>query len=137
MTYIRFFFVLYWFALFLNFGSLPSENPRCAPEWTINITCGSFVFIFIIFAITILVNHQPRHASQIIWKEVHLLVPSQNWVSSTTQKSTIQIPRMLQKNSTVLIEKKDDQSPCVSYMQIANCKLNTSSCLSLYFLLIA
>ena len=30
MIYIRFFFVLYWFALFLKFGPLPSENPRCA-----------------------------------------------------------------------------------------------------------
>ena len=32
MTYICFFFVLYWFAPFLKFGPLPSENPRCAPE---------------------------------------------------------------------------------------------------------
>ena len=32
MNYIRFFFVLYWFPHFLKFGSLPSENPRCAPE---------------------------------------------------------------------------------------------------------
>ena len=32
MTYIRFFFVLYWFTPFLKFGHLPSENPRCAPE---------------------------------------------------------------------------------------------------------
>ena len=31
MTYIRFFFVLYWFAPFLKFGPLPSGNPRCAP----------------------------------------------------------------------------------------------------------
>ena len=31
MTYIRFFFVLYWFARFLKFGLLPSENPRRAP----------------------------------------------------------------------------------------------------------
>ena len=31
MTYIRFFFALYWFAPFLKFGTLPSENPRCAP----------------------------------------------------------------------------------------------------------
>ena len=30
-TYICFFFVLYWFAPFLKFGPLPSENPRCAP----------------------------------------------------------------------------------------------------------
>ena len=30
MTYIRFFFVLYWFAPFLKFGPLLSENPRCA-----------------------------------------------------------------------------------------------------------
>ena len=33
MTYIRFFYVLYWFAPFLKFGPLPSENPRCAPEY--------------------------------------------------------------------------------------------------------
>ena len=32
MTYIRFFFVLYWFTPILKFGLLPSENPRCAPE---------------------------------------------------------------------------------------------------------
>ena len=32
MTYIRFFFVLYWFALFLKFGPLPPKNPRCAPD---------------------------------------------------------------------------------------------------------
>ena len=32
MTYICFFFVLYWFAPFLKFGTLPSENPRCAPD---------------------------------------------------------------------------------------------------------
>ena len=32
MTYIRFFFVLYWFDPFLKFGLLPSENPRCAPD---------------------------------------------------------------------------------------------------------
>ena len=31
MNYIRFFFVLYWFAPFLKFGPLPSENRRCAP----------------------------------------------------------------------------------------------------------
>ena len=31
MTYIRFFSVLYWFAPFLKFEPLPSENPRCAP----------------------------------------------------------------------------------------------------------
>ena len=30
MTYIRFFFVLYWFAPFLKFGPLPSGSPRCA-----------------------------------------------------------------------------------------------------------
>ena len=30
MNYIRFLFVLYWFAPFLKFGTLPSENPRCA-----------------------------------------------------------------------------------------------------------
>ena len=27
-----FFFVLYWFALFLKFASLPSENPGYAPD---------------------------------------------------------------------------------------------------------
>ena len=32
MNYIRFLFVLYWFAPFLKFGPLPSKNPRCAPE---------------------------------------------------------------------------------------------------------
>ena len=32
MNYIRFFFVLYWFAPFLKVGHLPSENPRCAPD---------------------------------------------------------------------------------------------------------
>ena len=32
MTYIRFFLVLYWFAPFLKFGPLPSENPRCATD---------------------------------------------------------------------------------------------------------
>ena len=37
MTYIRFFFVLYWFALFLKFGPLPSQNPRCAPVEEVNI----------------------------------------------------------------------------------------------------
>ena len=31
MTYIRFFFVLYWFAPFLKFGLLPSKNSRCVP----------------------------------------------------------------------------------------------------------
>ena len=31
MTYIRFFFVLYWFSPFLKFGFLPSENPRFSP----------------------------------------------------------------------------------------------------------
>ena len=33
MTCIHFFFVLYWFvpSAFLNFGPLPSGNPRCAP----------------------------------------------------------------------------------------------------------
>ena len=31
MTYICFFFVLYWFALSLKFGPLSSKNPRCAP----------------------------------------------------------------------------------------------------------
>ena len=31
MTYISLFFVLYWYAPFLKFGPLPSENPRCAP----------------------------------------------------------------------------------------------------------
>ena len=30
MTYICFFFLLYWFAPFLKFGPLPYENPRCA-----------------------------------------------------------------------------------------------------------
>ena len=30
MTYIRFIFFFYWFAQFLKFGALPSENPRCA-----------------------------------------------------------------------------------------------------------
>ena len=38
MTYICFFFVLYWFALFLKFGPLPSENPRCMP--------GSYIIVF-------------------------------------------------------------------------------------------
>ena len=33
MTYIRFFFVFYWFAPFLKFGPLPSENLRCAPVY--------------------------------------------------------------------------------------------------------
>ena len=28
-----FFFVLCWFASFLKFGPLPSENPRCAPAF--------------------------------------------------------------------------------------------------------
>ena len=32
MNYIRFLFVLYWFAPFLKFRPLPSENPRCVPE---------------------------------------------------------------------------------------------------------
>ena len=32
MTYVCFLFVLYWFAPFLKFGPLPSENLRCAPE---------------------------------------------------------------------------------------------------------
>ena len=31
ITYIRFFFVLYWFGPYLKFGSLPSENPIRAP----------------------------------------------------------------------------------------------------------
>ena len=31
MTYIRFFFVLYWVAPFLMFRPLPSKNPRCTP----------------------------------------------------------------------------------------------------------
>ena len=33
MKYIRFIFVLYWFAPFLKFGPLPSENPRCPPGY--------------------------------------------------------------------------------------------------------
>ena len=33
MTYIRFFLVLYWFATFLKFETLPSKNPRYAPEY--------------------------------------------------------------------------------------------------------
>ena len=38
MTYIRFFFILYWFVLFLKFGPLPSENPRCAPIYADHTT---------------------------------------------------------------------------------------------------
>ena len=34
MTYIRYFFLLYWFAPFLKFGPLPSENSRCAPGFS-------------------------------------------------------------------------------------------------------
>ena len=34
MTYIRFFSPLYWFAPFLKFGPLPSENSRCAPGFS-------------------------------------------------------------------------------------------------------
>ena len=52
---------------------------------------------------------------------VHFLVPSQNWVSSTILKSTFQIPRMLPKNSAVLIEKGWLKSWC---RILANCKLN-------------
>ena len=33
MTYIRFFFILYWFTPFLKFGPLPTEIPRCAPVY--------------------------------------------------------------------------------------------------------
>ena len=37
MNYIRFLFVLYWFAPFLKFGPLPSENPRCElVHWTVD-----------------------------------------------------------------------------------------------------
>ena len=50
MTYIRLFFVLYWFAPFLKFGPLPSENPRCGPGTTLlflqssgNVPCSSIV----------------------------------------------------------------------------------------------
>ena len=38
MNYIRFLFVLYWFAPFLKFGPLPPENRRCVPEMSLNIT---------------------------------------------------------------------------------------------------
>ena len=46
MTYIRFFFVLYWFAPFLKFGPLPYENPRCAPG--LERYLYSFLFRFIL-----------------------------------------------------------------------------------------
>ena len=35
MTYIRFFFVLYWFVPFLKFELLPSESPRCTPAFKV------------------------------------------------------------------------------------------------------
>ena len=35
MTFIRFLFVLYWFAPFLKFGPLPSGNTRCVAVVTI------------------------------------------------------------------------------------------------------
>ena len=49
MTYIRFFFVLYWFAPFLKFGPLPSENPRCAPAFTEEIFNGKLHFLWSIY----------------------------------------------------------------------------------------
>ena len=48
MTYICFFFVLYWFASYLKFGPLPSESPRCAPHVSIANeikTCFKFVLL--------------------------------------------------------------------------------------------
>ena len=31
------FLFLYWFALFPTFGRLPSENPRCAPDFNVSL----------------------------------------------------------------------------------------------------
>ena len=42
ITDISFFFVLYWFAPFLKFGPLPSENPRCAP---VNVPHWLVIFV--------------------------------------------------------------------------------------------
>ena len=44
MTYIYFFFVSYWFALFLKFGPLTSENPRCLPDKVYNVTAPATFF---------------------------------------------------------------------------------------------
>ena len=41
MNYIRFLFLLYWFALFLKFGPLSSENPPCMPVFGLPFCKGA------------------------------------------------------------------------------------------------
>ena len=40
ITHIPFFFLLYWFAHFLKFGPLPSDNSRCRPDFSDVKTCS-------------------------------------------------------------------------------------------------
>ena len=63
MTYICFFFVLHWFATFLKFGPLPSENPRCAPEQVQG--CGIVCVLIVLQVITLTV-----------WVKLFLMVAS-------------------------------------------------------------
>ena len=51
-----FFFVLYWFAPFLKFGPLPSENSRCAPgmqprKFHFMLNYEAIISIIIVFSI--------------------------------------------------------------------------------------
>ena len=72
MACIRFFFVLYWFALFLKFGPLPSKNARCAPAF------GKLVKTLKarLIASPKLLNLNQDHLSKRVFFQVK---PLQNW----------------------------------------------------------